>query len=140
MPHSMFTHFMRHWTLLTSLMKCRMNLQSCGMIPQFIIYSRKKTLTKFCCAMSHSYPNVTPLSLQVFVPFASTYLCESGFQFFCKLKQRQEIDRMFKMTWDWHDARISKLVTQMQPQLSHKWLILCHICSVKFTFLSNIFI
>ena len=40
---------------------------------------QKKMLTEFRCAMHHSYPNVVLLSLGVLVPFASTYLCESGF-------------------------------------------------------------
>ena len=59
---------------------------------------QEKTLTEFWCAMCHSYPNVGLLSLQVLMPFATSYLCESCFSTLCKLKQRQEIDWMFKMT------------------------------------------
>ena len=62
---------------------------------------QEKTLTELWCDIRHSYPNVALLSLRVLVPFASTYLCEVFFQLFCKLKQRQEIDWMFKMTEDW---------------------------------------
>ena len=57
-------------------------------------------LTDFSCAMLHSYPYVALLSLRVLVPFTSNFLCESGFQLYGKLKQRQEIDWM-SIRWDW---------------------------------------
>ena len=59
---------------------------------------QEKMLTKFWCDMHHSYPNVELLSLRVLVPFASTYsiFVKVVFQLYCKLKQRQEIDWMFK--------------------------------------------
>ena len=49
---------------------------------------QEKTLTEFWCASRHSYPNVALLSLRVLVPFASTYLCESGFSTILQIKTK----------------------------------------------------
>ena len=62
---------------------------------------QEKMLMEFWCAMHRSHPNVALLSLRVLVPFASTSLLKVVFHLFCQLKQRQEIDWMFKMTRDW---------------------------------------
>ena len=83
---------------------------------------------EFWCAMRHSYPNVVLLSLWVLVPFASTYLCESGFSTLLQIKTQarhrlgvQDDTRLALMQTK---PRISKLVMQMQPQSSHKLLII----------------
>ena len=47
---------------------------------------QEKRLIEFWCAMHHSYPNVALLSLWVLVPFASTYLSESGFSTLLQIK------------------------------------------------------
>ena len=77
------------------------------------------------------------------MPFASTYLCESGFsnllQIETKARNRLDVHDM-RLALTQTIPRTSKLVTQMQPQSSYKLLILLyHICSVTFKFLSNIF-
>ena len=105
---------------------------------------QEKTLTEFRCAMRHSYSNVELLSLRVLVPFVSTYLCESGFSTLLQIKtkaiNRKDVENDMRLALTQTKPRISKRVTQMQPQSSHKLLILlCHIFNVMFTFLSNIF-
>ena len=103
-----------------------------------------KTLTEFRCDMRHSYSNVALLSLRVLVPFVSTYLCESGFSTLLQIKtkaiNRKDVENDMRLALTQTKPRISKRVTQMQPQSSHKLLILlCCIFNVMFTFLSNIF-
>ena len=93
--------------------------------------------------MRHSYPNVALLLLRVLVPFASTYLCESGFSTLLQIKTKErnrlDVQNDMRLALTQTKPGISKLVTQMQPQSSHELLILlCHICSVMFTFMSNI--
>ena len=106
---------------------------------------QEKTLTEFWCAMRYSYPNVAMLSLRVLVLVTgTTYLCECGFsirlQIKTKPRNRLEVQDDMRLALTQTKPRISKLVTQMQPRSSHKLLILLrHICSVTFTFLSNIF-
>ena len=104
---------------------------------------QEKTLTELWCAAA-AYPNVVLLSLWVLVPFASTYLCESGFstllQIKTKARNRLDVQNDRRLALTQTKPGISKLVMQMQPQSSHKLLILlCQICSVMFTVLSNIF-
>ena len=94
--------------------------------------------------MRHSYPNVALLSLLVLLPFASTYLCESGFSALLQIKpkarNRLDVQHGMRLALTQTKPRISKLVTQMQPQSSHSLLILlCHIYSVTFTFFLNTF-
>ena len=92
------------------------------MIPQLMFYSGEKTLTEFWYAMRHSYPNVALLSLRVLVPFASTYLCESGFstvlQIKTKARSRLDVQDDMRLALTQTRPRISKLVMQMQPQSS----------------------
>ena len=94
--------------------------------------------------MRNSYPNVALLSLRVLVPFASTYLCESEFstllQIKTKARNRLDVQDDMRLALTQTKPRISNQVKQMQPKSSNKLLILLgHICSVTFTFLSNIF-
>ena len=73
--------------------------------------------------MRHSYPNVALLSLRVLVPFASTYLCESGFstllQIKTKARNRLDVQDDMRLALTQTKPRISKLLRQMQPQSSH---------------------
>ena len=62
---------------------------------------KEKTSMEFWCAIDHSYPNVALLLLRVPVPFALPIFVKVFFKLFCKLKPRQEIDWMFKITGDW---------------------------------------
>ena len=88
------------------------------MIPQLILQG--KTLTEFWCAMRHSYPNVALLSLRVLVPFASTYISESGFstllQIETKARNKLGVQDDMRLALTQTKPRISKLVKQMQPQ------------------------
>lgn len=84
---------------------------------------QEKTLTEFWCAMRRSYPNVTLLSLRVLVPFASTYLCESGFstllQIKTKARNKLDVQDDIRLALTGTQPRISKLVMEMQAQSSH---------------------
>ena len=83
-----------------------------------------KTLTEFLCAMRHSFPNVALLLLRVLVPFASTYLCESGcstlLQIKTKAKNRLDVQDEMRLALTQTKPRLSKLASQVQPQSSHK--------------------
>jgi hypothetical protein len=84
---------------------------------------QEKTLTEFWCAMRRSYPNVALLAFRVLVPFASTYLCESGFstllQIKTKARNRLDVQDDMRLALTNTQPRIAKLVTQMQAQPSH---------------------
>jgi hypothetical protein len=84
---------------------------------------QEKTLTEFWCAMRRSYPNVALLAFRVLVPFASTYLCESGFstllQIKTKARNRLDVQDDMRLALTNTQPRIAKLVTQMQAQSSH---------------------
>ena len=86
--------------------------------------------------MRHSYPNVALLSLRVLVAFAATYLCESGFstllQIKTKARSRLDVQNDMRLALMQTKPRISKLVTQIQHQASHKLLILLrsHFCPI----------
>ena len=48
----------------------------------------EKSLSQFYCTMLRSYPKVSTEALRVIVPFASTYLCETGFSAFVHIKSK----------------------------------------------------
>jgi hypothetical protein len=83
---------------------------------------QEKTLTEFWCAMRRSYPNVALLAFRVLVPFASTYLWESGFsnllQIKTKARNRLDVQDDIRLALTNTQPRITKLVTQMQAQSS----------------------
>lgn len=83
----------------------------------------EKLLTQFWCAMYKSYPNVTMLAFRVLIPFASTYLCESGFSTLLHIKtkarNRLNVEDDMRLALTNTQPRILKLVTQMQAQPSH---------------------
>jgi hypothetical protein len=83
---------------------------------------QEKTLTEFWCAMRRSYPNVALLAFRVLVPFASTYLWESGFsnllQIKTKARNRLDVQDDMRLALTNTQSRITKLVTQMQAQSS----------------------
>ena len=75
--------------------------------------------------MYQSYTKISIIALRVFVPFASTYLCEAGFPTLVniKTKNRKRLDVGDDMRLALTNARpqISKRAAQMQHQASH-WL------------------
>ena len=48
----------------------------------------EKPLSQFWCTMLRSYPKVLTKALRVIVPFAFTYLCETGFSAFVHVKSK----------------------------------------------------
>ena len=53
-----------------------------------ILY-HEKSLSQFWCEMYDSYPQVSKLAFQVLLPFATTYLCESGFSGLLHMKTKE---------------------------------------------------
>ena len=73
--------------------------------------------------MYQSYTNVSMIVLRVFVPFASIYLCETGFSTLVniKTKNRNILDVGDRMGLTLTNARprISKIAAQIQHQTFH---------------------
>ncbi|XP_064100780.1 protein FAM200A-like [Macrobrachium nipponense] len=82
-----------------------------------------KSVTEFWCAMCQSYYKVSMIALRVLIPFASAYLCETGFSTLVniKTKNRNRLDVGDDMRLALTNARlqISKHAAQMQHQASH---------------------
>ncbi|XP_068204648.1 protein FAM200C-like [Palaemon carinicauda] len=80
-------------------------------------------LSSFWCSMTESYPNIGDLAVRVLLPFASTYLCESGVSSSLAIKTKSrnklslEDDLMCALAVT--ETRIHKLVAQKQPQKAH---------------------
>ena len=70
-----------------------------------------KSLSQFWSSMLTSYPKLSTEALRVIVPFASTYLCESGFSplMHIKSKARNQLDLE-------DDMRIA--ISKTQPRIS----------------------
>lgn len=83
----------------------------------------EKNLNQFWCTMYRSYPAVSLQALKILVPFASTYLCESGFscllQIKTKARNRLNVEDDMRLALSDTQPRITKLVSQMQTQQSH---------------------
>ena len=80
-------------------------------------------MTQFWYAMYQSYTKLSMIALRVFVPLASTYLCEAGFSTVVNLKtkNRNILDVADHMRLASTNARprISKLAVQMKHHASH---------------------
>jgi hypothetical protein len=83
----------------------------------------QKGCSEFWCVMYNSYPQVAMYAFKVLVPFASTYLCESGFSalFHIKTKERNRlnVEDDMRLALTSTQPRISKLAALVQPQSSH---------------------
>ena len=83
----------------------------------------EKSLAQFWCSLQESYPQVSKTALRVIVPFASTYLCESGFSTLVQLKTkaRNKLDVAddMRLALSKTSPRISRLVAELQAQPSH---------------------
>jgi len=83
----------------------------------------EKSLTQFWCIMLRSYPKVSTEALCVIVPFASTYLCESGFSALVHIKSKTRnqvnVEDDMRLSISKTQPRISRLVSDMQQQKSH---------------------
>ena len=62
---------------------------------------QKMVLLQFWCAMRESYPQVSEVGFQILLPFAATYLCESGFSALVHINTKARIEGKLKMIWDW---------------------------------------
>ena len=49
----------------------------------------EKSLSQFWCDMSESYPHISKLVFRILLPFATTYLCESGFSTLLHIKTKE---------------------------------------------------
>ena len=47
-------------------------------------------LSQFLCAVRESYPQVSELDFRILLPFATTYLRESGFSAFVQIKTKAQ--------------------------------------------------
>ncbi len=83
----------------------------------------QKSLTKFSCAMLSAYPSLSILSLKVLVPFATTYLCESGFSALvamkCDKRNRLNVEDDMRVSLSKTEPKISDLAKAVAPQCLH---------------------
>ena len=81
------------------------------------------SVTEFLAKMSSSYQNVAKVCLRKLLPFASTYLCESGFSSLLHLKtkarNRLEVEDDLRCALSTTEPNIEKLVKSVQEQVSH---------------------
>ncbi|CAI6376269.1 unnamed protein product [Macrosiphum euphorbiae] len=83
-----------------------------------------KNLNQFWISLRNEYPNLYEEALKKLVPFATTYLCESGFSTLTtiKTKARNKLDVEPTMRISFTnsiEAQIDSLVKQHQDQGSH---------------------
>ena len=87
-----------------------------------ILY-HEKSLSQFWCEMYDSYPLVSKLAFQVLLPFATTYLCESGFSALLhtktKERNRMNVEDDMRLGLSSTQPRISRLAADVQGQQSH---------------------
>jgi len=83
----------------------------------------EKPLPQFLCSMYEPYPLLAEQALRVLLPFATTYLCESGFSALIRMKtksrNRMKVDDDMRLALSQTQPRISVLVTKLQFQPSH---------------------
>ncbi|XP_066969131.1 SCAN domain-containing protein 3-like [Macrobrachium rosenbergii] len=81
------------------------------------------SLSSFWCSMMESYPKISDLAVRVLLPFASTYLCESGFSSLLAIKTKSRnklsVEDDLRCALAATEPRIHELVAQKQPQKSH---------------------
>ena len=80
-------------------------------------------LSQFWCAMRESYPQVSELAFRVLLPFATTYLCESGYSALVHIKtkarNRRKVEDDMRLALSNTKPRIPQLAVQLQSQPSH---------------------
>ena len=83
----------------------------------------EKSLLQFWCNMSESYPQISKLAFRTLLPFATTYLCESGFSTLVhietKKRNRIKIEHDRRLALSNAQPQISRLAAQTQAQPSH---------------------
>ncbi|XP_064462248.1 protein FAM200A-like [Ornithodoros turicata] len=82
-----------------------------------------KTITESWPLMCCSYPKVSEEALRTFLPFVSTYLCESGFSALLQIKSKQrsslDVESNLRCALSCTAPRIEELLKNRQSQLSH---------------------
>ena len=80
-------------------------------------------LSRLWCSMSESYPQVSELAFRILLPFATTYLCKSGFsalvQIKTKAQNRRKVEDEMRLALSNTKPRFPKLALQLQSQPSH---------------------
>ena len=83
----------------------------------------EKSLSQFWCDMSKSYPQISKLAFRTLLPFATTYLCESGFSTLLHIKtkerNRMKVEHDMRLALSNTQPEISRLAAQTQAQPSH---------------------
>ena len=73
--------------------------------------------------MLTSYPNLSTVALRAIFPFASTYLCESGFSALMHIKSKTrnqlDVEDDMRIAISKTQPRILRLACNMQQQKSH---------------------
>ena len=75
--------------------------------------------------MFRTYPILSMAALRVIVPFASTYLCESGFSTLVHIKSKARnqlnvVEDDMRLAISKTQPCIAMLAAEMQQQISHK--------------------
>ena len=80
-------------------------------------------LSQFWCTMYKSYPQLSELAFRILLPFATTYLCESGFSSLVSIKSksrnRRNVEDDMRLALSNTQPKISKLAAKLQSQPSH---------------------
>ena len=83
----------------------------------------EKSVSQFWCTMMRSYPKVSTEAFRAIVPFASTYLCETGFSAFVHIKSKARnqlnVENDLRLAISKTQLHISKLTSDIQQQKSH---------------------
>ena len=82
-----------------------------------------KSLPQFWSSMLTSYPKLSMEALRVIVPFAFTYLCESGFSALMHIKSKArnqlDVEDDMRIAISKTQSRISRLACNIQQQKPH---------------------
>lgn len=83
----------------------------------------EKSITEFWPLLSNSYPNITKMAFRILIPFASTYLCESGFSTLLQIKKKErsrlDVEDDMRCALSKTLPRIALLARSKQSQMSH---------------------
>ena len=83
----------------------------------------EKSLSQFWCDMTESYPQISKLGFRTLLPFATTYLCESGFSTLLHIKTKErnkmKVEHKMRLALLNTQPQISRLAAQTQAQPSH---------------------
>ena len=83
----------------------------------------EKSLSQFWCDMSESYPHISKPAFRILLPFATTYLCESGFLILLHIKtkerNRMKVEDEMRQALSNSQPQILRLAAQTQAQPSH---------------------